>query len=931
MTSRFLDRMFRPRSVALIGARRRDGSVGRVMVSNMIAGGFKGPIMPVNPKGGTLDGLTVYRDIADLPEAPDLAVIATPPDTVPDLIDRLGRAGTRAAVVLTAGFGEGADAALHSAGESLRQRLLDAAQPHLLRIVGPNCVGLMVPELGLNAGFAHIMPRPGNLAFVAQSGAVIVSVLDWAAAHDIGFSHFVSLGDMVDVDFGDMLDYLARDRETHAILLYVEAVTNVRKFMSAARAAARSKPIVVVKAGRHEAGARAAASHTGALAGADAVYDAAFRRAGMLRVRDLDDLFAAVETLAMLPRSVFRARDGHIADRLAILTNGGGLGVLATDSLVDAGGRLADLSDETMARLNNALPATWSHGNPVDIIGDAPGARYAAALEALLDAPECDAVLVLNCPTAIASADEAAQAVVEVLAKRPPASSRPVLTSWVGAKTVAGARARLSAHRIATYETPDRAVRAFMQAVEYTRNQVQLRETPPALPDAFAPDRGTAQAIVDAAMADGREWLAGDEAARLLAAYGVPMVATRIAADADEAAAAAGALTSTGAPGEGAKLALKILSRDIVHKSDVGGVVLDLDGAKAVGTAAQAMRARVAEKMPEARIDGFMVQPMIARPGAHELIVGLVEDRQFGPVIMFGQGGTAVELIDDKALALPPLNALLAREAMRRTRVWSLLQGYRDRPAADLDAIAMTLIRLSQIAVDLGAVRELEINPLLADADGVVAVDARVRVRPLADGAAAEDRLAILPYPRALETPFACDDRALMLRPVRPEDEPAFRSAFARLRPEDIRMRFFAPLSGLDHLMASRLTQIDYDREMALVLVDADGGTGADGSGLYGVVRLIADPDGERGEFAVIVRPDMAGRGLGLRLVRHILDYAQGRGVAEVWGDVLVENTRMRALCAELGFRETRVAEDATIVRVVRDLGGGQASLVSSA
>jgi acetyltransferase len=912
--------MFQPRSVALIGASQRPGSVGNVMVANMRKAGFAGPVMPVNPKGGTIEGLEVCTDIDRLPQVPDLAVIATPPETVPGLIGRLGAAGTRAAIVLTAGFGESADAAAHRAGAGLRQRMLEAAQPYLLRIAGPNCVGVMVPSIGLNAGFAHLSPARGNLAFVAQSGAVIVSVLDWAAARDIGFSHFVSLGDMADVDFGDMLDYLARDRETHAILLYIEAISHARKFMSAARAAARGKPVVVVKAGRHEAGARAAASHTGALAGTDAVYDTAFRRAGMLRVRDLEDLFGAVETLAMLPRSVFRATDGRIADRLAVLTNGGGLGVLAADGLADVGGRLAELSADTLARLDAVLPATWSHGNPVDIIGDAPGERYSAALQALLEAPECDAVLVLNCPTAIASADEAAQAVVGVLGERNAATAKPVLTSWVGAKTVAGARARLNAARIPTYDTPGRAVRAFMQAVEYTRNQVQLRETPLPQPDAFTPDEAAARRIIAGVLADDREWLTGEEAAGLLAAYGVPMVSTRVARDATSAAREAAALIAEAGADRAPKLALKILSRDIVHKSDVGGVALGLADAAAVGAAAEAMRARVAEACPGACIDGFMVQPMVERPAAHELIVGLVDDVQFGPVIMFGQGGTAVELVDDKALALPPLNLPLARDAMRRTRVWRLLRGYRDRAPADTDAIASVLLQLAQVAVDHGTVKELEINPLLADADGVIAVDARVRVTPLPPGAADEDRLAILPYPKRLETPFETDGRHLLLRPVRPEDEPAFRAAFAHLRPEDIRMRFFAPLATLDHDLASRLTQIDYDREMAFVLVEADGSTGDDGAGLYGVVRLIADPDGERGEFAVIVRPDMAGRGIGSRLVGHIVDYGRRRGLATVWGDVLRENSRMRALCTDLGFRETSVPDEPTIVRVARDL-----------
>ena len=575
-------------------------------------------------------------------------MIATPPDTVPGLIDACGRRGTRAAVVITAGFGEGGS----KKGETLRARMLDSARPHLLRIVGPNGLGIMVPGVGLNASFGHVQPLHGNIAFVAQSGAIQTSVLDWATSRGIGFSHFVSVGDMSDVDFGDMLDYLTADYSAKAILLYIEAVTHARKFMSAARAAARVKPVIVVKAGRHAEGARAAASHTGALAGADDVYDAAFQRAGMLRVMDMQALFDAVETLAMANR--------FSGDRLAILTNGGGVGVLATDVLIDKKGRLAELSPETMARLNSVLPHTWSHNNPVDIIGDAPPERYTHALNALLEDKGVDAILILNCPTAVSSSTEAARAVVDTLkASGSKATSRGVFTSWLGMDYASEARKMFAENRIPTYETPAEAVRGFMQLVRYRRSQDMLMETPPTIPDVFVPEAGKARGIVDKALSEGRNWLTETEAKAVLAAYQIPVVQTVEASTPEQAAEIAARI--------GGPVALKILSPDITHKSDVGGVALDLASEELVQKIARTMQERIRKNQPEARISGFTVQPMIHRPNAHELIVGISDDVQFGPVILFGQGGTAVEIIQDKAIALPPLNMHLAREVMTRT------------------------------------------------------------------------------------------------------------------------------------------------------------------------------------------------------------------------------------------------------------------------
>jgi acetyltransferase len=893
MSIRNLDLLFKPASVALIGASARAGSVGQVLARNLIGTGFSGPIMPVNPKHQAIQGVLTYPDVASLPITPDLGVICTPPEAVPGIIADLGKRGAKAAVVITAGFGEGED----HLGAGLSQAMLNAARPHLLRIVGPNCLGILVPGIKLNASFAHLSPIAGDLAFVTQSGAILTSILDWATPRGIGFSHLTSLGDMTDVDFGDMLDYLASDAGTRAILLYIEGITYARKFMSAARVAARSKPVIVVKAGRRAEGAKAASSHTGALAGADAVYDAAFRRAGMLRVYEFDALFDAVETLALC-----RPSDG---DRLAILTNGGGAGVMATDSLIEQGGRLAAISHETIAALDKVLPRTWSHGNPVDIIGDAPPERYKAALTALMEDKNVDAVLALNCPTAVASSTEAAKAVIEAAAGRP----RNLFTSWIGQSAVEQARRLFAEARIPTYETPDHAVRAFMQMVRYQYNQKLLMQVPPSIPEQFSPDRDKARALVNAVLEAKCEWLSEAEALDVLEAYRVPTVLTRTARTPEDAARAAEAV--------GGPCALKILSPDITHKSDVGGVVLDLETPDDVRKAAEAMLRRLAASHPQARIEGFMVQAMVRRPGAYELIVGVSEDAQFGPVILFGQGGVGTEVIGDTALALAPLNMMLAREQMARTRIYRLLQGFRNCPPAALDQIALTLVKISQLAVDLAEVVELDINPLYADADGVIVLDARIRVRPAKlEGAA---RLAIRPYPTELEEKLTMfDGRDLILRPVLPEDAHAFVEAFEKLSPEDVRMRFFASMKALSPVFLARLTQIDYDREMAFVLAERNQPPGK--ASIYGVVRIAADPDNERAEYAVIVRTDCKGHGLGVLLMKHIVAYAQARGTRLLYGEVLRENSVMLTICRELGFSTHNVPGEPEIVRVELDL-----------
>lgn len=900
MSLRDLDYLFRPRSIALIGASNRPGTVGGVLAVNMLRAGFHGPVMPVNPKYDSIGGAPAWPDVASLPETPELGVVATPPEIVPRVVAELREKGAKAAAVITAGFAGGPD----SAGHERRRSLLDAAGP--MRILGPNILGFMAPEIGLNASFAHVAPRGGDLAFVAQSGAVMTSVLDWATDRGIGFSYMIGVGDMADVDFGDVLNYLAGDPKVRAILLYVEAVTNTRKFMSAARAAARTKPVVVIKAGRKEAGARAASSHTGALAGSDKVYDAAFKRAGMLRVFDMQELFDAVETLSRVSRSM----RGEVGPRLGIVTNGGGIGVLATDRLVELGGDLAELSAQTVVALDDALPANWSRANPVDIIGDAPGERYAAAVEAVHADPGVDALLVINCPTAIADSEIAAQAVIDTLGRR----HKPVFTSWLGDGAAARARRLFHDRGIPTYDTAEDAVRAFMHLVRYEANQRLLMEVPPLRPGPPKSARSEVRALIDNALEADRAWLSEAEAKKLLEAYEVPVARTLVAATPEDAEEAAKQF------GFGDRVAVKILSNDITHKSDVGGVVLNLETPAQAREATAAMLERLRREFPDADVQGVTVQQMIVRPGAQELIVGLSEDSQFGPVVLFGKGGKAVEVVGDTAMGLPPLNAVLARALIGETAISRLLRGYRDEPPADMEALEDVIVKVGQIAIDNPEVAELDINPLIADRHGVVALDARVRLaRPTGR---AEHRLAIRPYPQELEGEVALrDGRRVPVRPIRPEDAPALKDMVQATTPEDIRLRFLHAMREMPIQLAARLTQIDYAREMAIAALNPEKP-----GEIIGVARLSADPDGQRAEYAVLVRTDWKGTGLGYALMGDLIEYARARGVGELFGEVLAENRAMLQMCEELGFRIEPLAE-APDVRLVRlALSGDEAT-----
>ncbi len=879
MSTYRLKNLLSPRSLALIGASPRRGSVGRAILHNIRKAGFKGEFGLVNTHYADIDGIAAVGSLGGLPFVPELVVITAPAAAVAGIIDEAGKLGTAGALIIPAGLGHGAG--------SLADAAERAAQKHGMRLIGPNCLGVMMPAANLNASFSAHMPVAGNLALISQSGAIAAGMVDWAAQRGVGFSGIVSIGDQLDVDIADLLDYYAMDGKTRAILLYVESIKDARKFMSAARAAARIKPVVVVKSGRMAQGAKAAATHTGALAGSDAVYDAAFRRAGILRVSDLRELFDCAETLGRV--------ESPPGKRLAILTNGGGIGVLAVDRLVELGGIPAAISPAAREKLDAVLPRTWSGSNPVDIVGDADPARYAAALEVLLADASNDAILVMNVQTAIASADDIAATVTDAVGKyrqQHRGFAKPVLAVWVGADQKIGDL--LSGAGIPNYPTEDDAVRGFMHLVQHREVVATLAQVPPAMPSVFIPDIDAARQIVSAALADGRQWLDPVEIKRLLEAYEIAMVETFAAADAEQAVAHASAIFA-----QGATVVLKIMSRDIVHKSDVGGVVLNLTNPDAVRSATADILARARALRPEARIAGVIVQAMMVRPKARELILGLADDPTFGTVVVFGRGGTAVEIINDKALALPPLDLQLASDLIERTRVSRLLRAYRDVPAVKPDAVALVLVKLAQLAADIPQIRELDINPLLADEAGVLAVDARVAVGSVdrkfrGSGPA---NFAVRPYPSQWQRHLEVKDGwRVLARPIRPEDEPVIHEFLRHVTSHDLRLRFFAPMKEFTHEFIARLTQLDYARAMAFVAFDEATNE------MVGVVRIHSDSIYETGEYAILLRSDLKGKGLGWALMQLIIEYAKSEGLKTISGDVLKENTVMLEMCRHLGF-----------------------------
>ncbi len=889
MTTYRLDRLLNPRSIALVGASPRDQSVGRKILANLRRAEFPGPIHLVNPHYPEIEGVKSVANVGDL-SAIDLLIVASPPESVPDIVDTAGKHGCSAAVIITSGLGKGEG--------SLMEVTRQAASRHGVRLLGPNCLGIQMPRAKLDASFSAHMAMPGELAVISQSGAIAAGMVEWAAQRSVGFSAVVSLGNQIDADFGDLLDYFATDTATRAIVLYIESIQDAPKFMSAARAAARAKPVIAIKAGRHMQAATAARTHTGALAGTDAVYEAAFRRAGLVRVLDLDELFDAAETLS------------HIhpfpGNRLAILSNGGGMGVLAVDRLLDLGGQLAEIGGDASRSLDALLPPTWSKANPVDIVGDADAHRYAATLDALLTDPSNDGILVINVPTALASAQAAAGAVAAAVRKHrnEHGFSKPVFGIWVGDN--GDAAAELEAAGIPHYPSETDALRGFMHLVRYREGLDILMAAPRSAPSGFCPDIEKARAIAKHALEEKRTWLDPTEVAAVLKAYGIPAASVSLARNAAEAVDLARPLLQTGA------VVLKILSPDILHKSDIGGVRLHLRSEREVQEAADAILTSARDQNPAARIMGLTVHPMIIRPHSRELIAGIANDKTFGPVVVFGAGGVSVEVINDKAIALPPLDPRLALDLISRTRIARLLEAHRDIPAVDVKALALVLVRLSQLAADVPEISELDLNPLLADRDGVVALDARIAVSQPIPGWRGHPRFSIRPYPKEWEFHGRTrDGMELLIRPVRPEDEPLYVPFLEKVTSEDLRLRFFAAARNFTHAFVARLTQIDYARAMAFAAICKVTGE------ILGVSRLHILTHGNVAEFAILVRSDVKGRGIGWLLMRTLLDYARAEGVAEVMGEVLAINVRMIQMCEALGFVVTMNDHDAAI-RMVR-------------
>jgi acetyltransferase len=879
--------LFEPDAVAIIGASEQKGSVGAVLIGNMRAAGYRGSLYAVNPKYREVSGMPCFPAIGAVPGRVDLAVVATPAATVPGVIEQCGAAGVRAAVVISAGFSESGPP-----GAKLERALLENARRHRLRVLGPNCLGIVRPGIGLNATFAHGHAAPGSLGLISQSGAVCTAMLDWAAAHEVGFSSVVSLGGSTDVDFGELVDYLVNDPKTAHILLYIEGVRDARRFMSALRAAARVKPVILMKVGRHPAGSRAAVSHTGAMVGADDVFDAAVRRAGVVRVRTLGQLVAAAQALSanVRPRG----------DRLAVITNGGGPGVMAADRASDLGIPLAELSGATLEALKQQLPPNWSQGNPVDLIGDATSERYRGALTACLADPGVDGVLVILAPQAITAPMEVARAVIEC-AKT---SDKPLLGCWMGEEQVAKARKHLAAHGIPAFSAPEPAIDMFSHVSAFHRNQKLLLQTPGPLSHHTQPDVAGARLVIDSALAERRTVLSEMESKAVLAAFHVPIAKTVRVQTAAEAMLVA---QQTGFP-----VVMKIDSPDITHKSDVGGVRLNIANAQAAQDAFRDMTGSLKRLRPDARLSGVIVEPMVARSNGRELLVGVVHDRIFGPAITFGTGGTTVEVHADRAVALPPLNGMLIEELVRGTRASRLLGAFRNMPAANREALETVLLRVSEMVCELPAIREMDINPLLVDETGAIALDARIVVAHPATALPRYGHMAIHPYPAHLVSEWtAPNGMRVTVRPIRPEDAEIEREFVKQLSPEAKYFRFMSTIRELSPQMLARFTQIDYDREMALIAATARDGREEE----VGVTRYITNPDGASCEFAIVVDDEWQAHGLGRHLMTQLIEIARARGLTTMSGDILTTNQPMLALASSLGFVIGEVPGEAGLKR----------------
>ena len=882
-----LDYLFNPQAVAVLGASEKQGTIGSALMQNMMQAGFKGDLLPINPKYETIHGYKALSSVTEAKAEIDLAVIATPMATVPDLVDDCVQAGVKAAIVISAGGKE-----TGSEGQKMEDRILERAKKGGLRILGPNCLGLICPGNGVNASFASHTPDVGKLAFISQSGAICTSMLDLSLQEKMGFRYFISIGSMLDIDFGDLIDYVGSDPQVESILLYIESLTNIRKFMSAARGVSRLKPIVIIKSGKSPAGAKAASSHTGAMAGEDIVYDTAFRRAGAVRVSSIGDFFRCAELLAKQPRPR--------GPRMTVLTNSGGPGVMAVDAIYEYGLQASTLSQETLSRLDQVLPKHWSRGNPIDILGDATAERYVQAVSCL-EKKEVDGLLIILNPQAMTDPGTVAEELTKVLAKKP----FPVLTSWMGGQDVEKGIEIFNNARIPTYATPEDAIKSFMYLHSYAKNLEKLTEIPDRTPRKLSFDRDRARELVDKGLGRKSGWLTEAESKHLVEAYGIPINRTEAAASEEEAAKLAKEM--------GYPLAMKLLSLDLTHKTEAGGVQLYLRNEEEIRSAFNQIMDSARSYDPQAEILGVTLQSMV-KPEL-ELLLGAKQDPNFGPVILFGMGGIFAEVLEDRNLGLPPLNHLLARRLIDGTKVSRLLHGYRNRPGADMPLLEEALIRLSHLVTDFPEIAELDMNPLVIEQGKPMALDARVFVQPAR--VPSPQHLVISPYPSQYEYPRVVTDSGeeITIRPIQPEDASYIVEMFETLSPTSIYYRFFRPLKTLPHDMLARFTQIDYDREMALVAMCHTDGRDQ----MVGVARVTGHIDGKKGEFAILVSDPWQGKGVGEELLKRCLDIVRDMHMEQVWGLVLRSNSGMLKLGEKLGFRKKWLSEE-DVFELTKDL-----------
>lgn len=881
----YLTPLLEPRSVGIIGASEREASLGSVLMRNMLEAGYKGKLFAINPKHDKVHGVACYKSVEDVPQRLDLVVIAVRAEKAPAIMESCGRAGAKAVIILSAGFSEAGPR-----GALLERQVIDAAQRHKIRLLGPNCLGVMRPQLGVNATFAHASALKGSIGLISQSGALCAAILDWAKPNNVGFSSVVSLGSSSDIDFGEVLEYMISDPRTESIFLYVEGIRDPRRFMSALRGAARVKPVLLIKAGRHPEASNAILSHTGAPIGDDAIFDAALRRAGVIRLYNLGQLFAAANALF----SHFRPR----GNRLAIITNGGGPGVMAADRALDIGIPLSQFSEGTMEKLNAALPASWSRGNPVDILGDADPERYGKALKAVLEGPNVDGVLVMLTPQAMSNPTGVAEVIIEL----EKTADKPVVACWMGEDLVGEARQKFSAAGIPHFRTPEPAVELFSHISAYYQNQKLLMQTPSSLSDLPAPSIESARLVIEMALNERRKKLNEMESKALLAAFRIPIAQTVVARSAAEAMVLSAEI--------GLPVVMKIDSPNVKHKSDVGGVRLNIRSLAAVRSTYQEILDEVKRAQPEAVINGIAIEPMIQKRNGRELVVGVKRDPVFGPAISFGEGGNLVEANRDIAVALPPLNSFLVRDMVRSTRIASRLGEFRNMPAVDMDALELVLLRVSEMVCELPWITEMEINPLIVDENGVVAVDASISVENVSPTADRYDHMAIHPYPSHLISTWTVPDgTTVTIRPIKPEDAELEVEFVRGLSAETKYYRFMNTMRELPPAMVARLTQIDYDREMAFVATLMVEGVEKE----IGVCRYAVNPDGESCEFAVVVADDWQHRGLARKLMGVLIETARSRGIQYMNGVFLANNERMLKFVQKLGFVLSNDPEDSSV------------------